>query len=58
MNEHPPGPLACPRCGEKQNAYGGKFDPRAEPFGPFRCMACGHILSRAEYEAARAEFAE
>jgi tRNA(Ile2) C34 agmatinyltransferase TiaS len=45
-------PLPCPNCGERQNSYAGRFDPAAEPFGPFRCMACGHQFTSEEFRAA------
>ena len=47
-----PGPLPCPQCGEKQNAFDGGFDPDEDPFGSFRCIVCGHRFSRDEYRLA------
>lgn len=45
-------PVACPRCGQRQNRTPGGFDPNREPFGPVQCMACGHAFSRDEYHRA------
>ncbi len=56
VNPHPE-PLPCPVCDEKQNAFGGHFDPDEEPFGPFRCIVCGHQFSRQEYHVAVAKSA-
>ena len=42
-------PVACPRCGERQNRAPGGFDPYREPFGPVYCMACGHAFTADEY---------
>lgn len=42
-------PVPCPRCGQAQNTMPGGFDPEREPFGPVRCMVCGHEFSPEEY---------
>ena len=42
-------PVACPICGESQNALPGVFDPHSEPFGPVTCMVCNHQFSKSDY---------
>jgi hypothetical protein len=54
----PAQPLPCPQCGERQNSYAGDFAPDAEPFGNFRCMACGHQFTSAEYRDAEKQAGE
>ena len=51
----PAQPLPCPRCAERQNSYAGNFDPEAQPFGLFRCMACGHEFTSQEYRLAESQ---
>lgn len=52
-------PVACPRCGERQNHLPGNFDPQRVPFGPVICMTCRYQFERSEYvrglEASRQE---
>ena len=42
-------PVACPRCGERQNHLPGNFDPKRLPFGPVICMTCRYQFERGEY---------
>lgn len=42
-------PVACPRCGERQNHLPGHFDPQRLPFGPVICMTCRYQFERKEY---------
>lgn len=42
-------PVACPRCGERQNHLPGHFDPQRLPFGPVICMTCRYQFERREY---------
>ncbi len=42
-------PVACPRCGERQNHLPGHFDPMRLPFGPVICMTCRYQFERKEY---------
>lgn len=50
-------PVACPNCGEAQNAMPGGFDPDRDPFGPVNCMVCGYDFTRDDYLAGLAKAA-
>ena len=42
--------INCPQCGHTHFNVPDDFDAVAEPFGPMTCTACGHAITRADYE--------
>jgi|APSaa5957512493_1039668.scaffolds.fasta_scaffold42442_2 hypothetical protein len=42
-------PVPCPKCGERQNVFKGRFDPEQEPFGGVSCMVCSYEFEQEEY---------